>query len=85
MPAGGAAGGAEDQKAFRQQILKDLMDQIATQGLKVGNNWQIMQVGDNLWVQNFFNQSAAQQNQTNQTQPSELVINETMPSGNESD
>ncbi len=57
---------------LRQHVLNDLLNQIQNQGLKIGNNWLLVQKGDNLWVQNFFNQ-------TNQTQPA--AANETQPSG----
>ena len=70
--------------------MNDLLLQIANQGLKIGNNWQLIQVGDNLWVQNLFNETVAPpaaDNQTNQTnenvQPSgnQAVTNETEPAG----
>jgi hypothetical protein len=40
--------------------MQDILAQIANQGLKIGNNWVIIQNGENLWVQNFPNASAAE-------------------------
>ena len=60
-----------DMDKLKEQVINDLLAQIQNQGLKIGNNWIILQKGDNLWVQNFMSQ-------TNQTAP---AANETLPSG----
>lgn len=68
-----AAGGQQkqtDMEKLKEQVMNDLLDQIQNQGLKIGNNWLIVQKGENLWVQNFLNQ-------TNET----AAANETQPSG----
>ncbi len=61
-------------------MLNDLLNQIAQQGLKIGNNWVIVQNGENLWVQNFISGGQQPQNQTGggAEQPAQ---NQTIPSG----
>ena len=81
VPESGAAAKQQFDQ-IKQQVLNDLLIQIQNQGLKIGNNWLIVQNGDNLWVQNFM----AQQNQTaqaNQSQPSGAEQNQTQPEGNQ--
>lgn len=58
--------------------MQDILQQIANDGLQIGENWHIVQKGDNLWVQNFFNgrPSANVSNETEVTNNT-IVSNET--------
>ena len=42
--------------------MQDLLNEIATSGLKVGPSWYIVQVGQNLELQNFFNSTVQASN-----------------------
>ncbi len=74
-----------DMDKLKQQVMNDLLEQIQNQGLKIGNNWMILQKGDNLWVQNFMNQTNQTAPAANENQPSggAAAANETQPEANQ--
>ena len=59
----------------------EIFDEIALKGLKIGNNWLIIQNGTDLWVQNFPNATAG--NMTNQTAGAANATNQTAGGANE--
>jgi hypothetical protein len=71
---------------LRESVMQDLLNQIAAQGLKIGNNWVIIQNGEDLWVQNFQNatggeNATAAANVTNQTEIKNQTQAEVLPAG----
>jgi hypothetical protein len=70
-----------DLALLRAQLMQDIYDDIALNGLMIGSNWLIIQNGTELWVQNFpnitANETAGDANVTDDA--AAAAANETQP------